>query len=107
MKVNGKTYPLWGQFVERKNEWIGGKLKEINIDPICGPIGEETTTKIKDIELVPNGKESAFFRVIGEDFSCGFDARSGGVSGGEGWGDGWIVLVSSGQFGFKFGIKQA
>ena len=107
MKVNGREYPLWSQFVDRKKEWIGGTLKEVNIDPLCGPIGEETLTEITDIELVPNGKESAFFRVIGKDFSCGFDVRHGGVSGAEGWGEGWIVLVSSGQFGFKFGIKQA
>jgi len=26
MNVNGKEYPLWGQFVERKEEWIGGLL---------------------------------------------------------------------------------
>ncbi len=105
MKVNGKTYPMWGKFVKRKNEWIGGALKEINTDRICGPVGETYETKITDIELVPNGKESAFFRVKGEDFSCGFDVGSGGVCG-ENWGEGWIVLGTTGQFSIKFGIRQ-
>ena len=65
MKVNGKHYPMWGQFVERKNEFIGGLLQEIYD---CGfPIAEVPQTKILDIELIPNGEESAFFRVIGKD----------------------------------------
>ena len=105
MEVNGRTYPMWGQFIKRKDEWIGGILKEINEDPFCGPVGEELKTKITDITLVPNGEESAYFSVDGEDFGCGFDVGHGGVCG-ESWGEGWIVLGSTGQFGFKFGIKQ-
>ncbi len=105
MKVNGKTYSLWGQFIKRKDEWIGGILKEINQDHFCGEIGEVAETKITDITLVPNGEKSAYFSVDGEDFGCGFDVGCGGVCG-ENWGDGWIVLASTGQFGIKFGIKQ-
>ena len=74
LKVNGKYYPLWSQFVQRKNEWIGGKL--VNRD-----MGESAETIITDIELVPNGEDSAAFRICGEDFSFGFDVKYGGISG--------------------------
>ena len=29
MEVNGKEYPLWSQFIERKGEWIGGILSDL------------------------------------------------------------------------------
>jgi len=70
LEVNGKEYPLWSQFVEREDEWIGGTLIEDGY-------GE---TKIEGIELTPNGKDSASFRVKGKDFSCSFDVRYGGIS---------------------------
>ena len=86
--INGKNYPLWGQFVDRKNEWVGGKL--INRD-----MGLKAETIITDIELVPNGQDSAFFRVCGEDFNFGFDVRYGGVSGGLDLPKGAIALSST------------
>jgi hypothetical protein len=87
-KINGKHYPLWSQFVERKDEWIGGKL--VNED--MGLVAETTIT---DIELVPNGEESAFFRICGKDFNYGFDVHYGGVSGERAVPKGTIVLWSS------------
>jgi len=102
--VNGKEYPLWGQFIDRKEEWIGGTLQEFgdNMDRmIHGDNMPELITTIKDIELRPNGKESAFFAVEGEAFGCGFDVGAGGITAGE---DGWITF--SGYGGHMWRIKQ-
>ena len=102
MKVNGKEYPLWGQFVEKQEEWIGGTLEEFGdrIDKVIFD-GESMKTKITGIELRPNGEDSAFFEVFGEDFSCGFGVRYGGILGGE---DGWITF--SGYGGHQWRIKK-
>lgn len=87
MEVNGKHYPLWGQFVKGKNKWIGGILEDFgdSLDKTLGYKGMKCI--ITDIELIPNGKDSAFFSVVGDLFSCGFDVKTGGVSGkgDEGW----------------------
>ena len=99
-KVNGKHYPLWSQFVDRKNEWIGGLLREDDSDGFA-------ETEITDISLEPNGDESASFYIHGKDFSCGFGVRYGGVDGSRNWGDGWIVFSTVGMFSITFGIKQA
>lgn len=70
MEINGKYYPLWQQFVDGKATFVGGILEDE---------GEETC--IVDVQLLPNGDDSAVFMVTGESFSCGFDVRSGGISG--------------------------
>lgn len=95
--VNGREYPLWSQFVHRKAEWIGGVLEDF---------GEYSTTpkyrtEIVDIELKPNGEKSAYFQVVGKDFTCGFDVQFGGVVGGE---DGHITF--SGFHDHTWRIKQ-
>ena len=96
MEVNGRHYSLWGQFVDRKKEWIGGILEDLDGGP---------PTKITDITLEPNGEDSAFFRVVGDDYSCGFDVRYGGVQGAPGDAEsGWIPFGS--QYG-SFRIKPA
>lgn len=103
LKINGKYYPLWSQFIEKKEKWIGGTLKDFG-DSMDRSMGYEGgTTIIKDIELVPNGKTSAYFRIIGKDFNCGFDVQHGGISseGEEGW------LTFSGYGGHKFAVKEA
>jgi len=82
MIVNGKEYPLWSQFVMRKEEFVGGMLQE-----------EDETTEIIDISLEPNGKDSAFFSVDGRDFGCGFDVRCGGIIMGE---PNWITFCGYG-----------
>lgn len=74
MIVNGREYPLWSQFVEKKEKWIGGKLEDWDM-------GIFSETEIVDIELKPNGDDSAYFRVLGKKFSCGFDVGHGGISG--------------------------
>jgi len=95
--INGKTYPLWSQFVESRADWIGGTLQDFGDAHMQG----DSKTTITDIELVENGSESAFFRVCGETFSCGFDVRYGGVVGGE---EGWATF--SGYQGHKWRIKK-
>ena len=95
MIVNGKEYPLWSQFVERQNEWIGGILQDLDM-------GDCSETTITGIELIENGKKSAFFSVKGTNFNCGFDVRYGGVTGhGE---SGWLTF--KGYNGHIWRIKR-
>lgn len=100
--INGKQYPLWSQFVERKKEWIGSILEDSGdpMDRSFGFRGEQTT--ITDIVLKENGEDSAFFEVIGIDFSCGFDVKHGGIVGGNNEYE-WISF--SGYNGHKWRIK--
>lgn len=100
--INGKHYPLWGQFVDDKAKWIGGDMEDSgdSMDKSLGFGG--AATKIKDVILKPNGETSAYFTVVGEDFSCGFDVGYGGISGN---GDpGWITF--SGYGGHQWKIRQ-
>lgn len=97
--VNGRTYLVWGQFVEMKARWIGGILHDM--DPLGGPEG--IRTEITDITLEPNGKDSAMFSVEGKDFGCGFDVRYGGISGTENE-PGWLMF--SGYGGHRWRIKS-
>jgi hypothetical protein len=94
MEINGKEYPLWSQFVKKQSEFIGGIL----VDEDGGP-----PTKITGIELVPNGSESAFFRIKGEDFDCGFDVQFGGIAC-DSQKPGWLGF--SGYAGHRFRIKK-
>jgi hypothetical protein len=101
MQVNGKVYPMWGQFVAKKEQFIGGILQDSgdSMDRRMGlPAGE---TVITDIALRPNGVDSAFFEVVGKDFTCGFDVGHGGVTAGE---EGWITF--SGYGGHTWRIKE-
>ncbi len=96
MIVNGKEYPLWSQFVERQAEFVGRTLEDH--DPDCGV----ATTKVTGVTLEPNGKDSAFFSIEGEDFRCGFDVTVGGVAAGE---EGWITFQGYG--GHRFRMSNA
>jgi hypothetical protein len=102
IEVNGREYPLWSQFVERKEEWIGGRLEDFgdSFDNLVG-MAKAMPTEITDIILKPNGETSAMFSVEGKDFSCGFDVHSGGVVAGA---EGWITF--SGYGGHVWRIKQ-
>ncbi len=101
LMVNGKEYPLWSQFVEGKEEWIGGVLEEVRDSfPNLVPEGG-VQAKITDIRLEPNGEDSAFFSVDGEGFGCGFDVGVGGITGGE---EGWITFCGYG--GHTWRIKK-
>lgn len=97
--VNGKHYPLWQQFADRQAEFIGGTLQDL--DRSFPSDGSDPTTKITSIELNPNGKDSAFFMVNGEDFSCGFCVSVGGVTSGE---EGWLTFC--GYQGHTWRIKK-
>jgi len=86
MIINGRQYPLWSQFVDHKHEYIGGILQEFQNPDEDGNLVE---TEITDVILQPNGNDSAYFSVIGKDFSCGFDCQYGGIVSGE---EGWITF---------------
>jgi len=98
--VNGKEYPLWGQFVDRKEEFIGGILEETQ-DSYPQVPGEASQTEIVDITLKPNGETSAMFHIVGKDYSCGFDVGHGGVTAGE---EGWLTFAGYG--GHEFRIQK-
>ena len=50
--INGRTYPLWQQFIDKKAEWIGGTLNDLDM-------GQSHSTTITDITLEPNGTDAA------------------------------------------------
>lgn len=95
--INGKTYPMWSQFVEKKSEWIGGQLQEID-----SVMGQAPVTEIKDVTLEPNGDESAMITFHGENYVCGYDVQHCGIdpSGPEGW------LTISSQWGDRFQVRK-
>ena len=101
-EINGKIYPLWSQFEDRKEEWIGGILEDFgdNFDRRLGLKGLPTT-EIVNIELKPNGEKSAWFGVEGKDFDCGFDVQVGGIIKGD---EDWITFQGYG--GHIWRIKQ-
>lgn len=94
--INGREYPLWSQFVEGKDKFVGGILEDFG----DSMIHEYAKTEITDITLVENGRDSAFFSVDGKDFDCGFSTDCGGIIGGE---QGWITF--SGYGGHLWRIK--
>ncbi|MGD9157168.1 MAG: helix-turn-helix transcriptional regulator [Desulfobacteraceae bacterium] len=100
IKINDREFPLWSQFVEEKEKFIGGILEDHDNGPFCAP--GIWKTEITDIELIPNGESSAFFRVCGKDFSCGFDVSVGGIDGSFSE-NGWIGF--SGYGGHQWRIK--
>ena len=63
--INGKEYPLWSQFIEKKETWIGGILEDFgdSMDIEFFGIYAHGTTKITDIILRPNGTDSAWFAI--------------------------------------------
>lgn len=97
VEVNRKRYSLWQQFVDKKNEWIGGTLRDMQD-------GTEAVEMITDIRLKPNGADSAFFEIVGESFSSGFDVHVGGISGRQP-NSGWLRF--SGYGGHEFEIRKA
>jgi hypothetical protein len=101
IEINGKQFPLWSQFIERKSEWMGGTLQDMgdDMDVLLG-LGS-MTTKITDIDLRANGDDSAYFSVDGENFGCGFDVQYGGIIAGAA---GWITF--SGYGGHTWRIKM-
>lgn len=102
MEVNGKVYPMWGQFVAKESEFIGGTLEDFgdSMDRIMG--AKPMSTEITGVRLKPNGKDSAFFEVSGKLFTCGFDVQYGGVIAGQA---GWITF--SGYGGAQWRIRTA
>lgn len=99
IEINGRKYPLWSQFVHRKEEWIGGVLQDFG-DYSSEP---KYTTKITDIKLEANGPNHAYFSVVGENFTCGFCTSVGGVSPGEA---GWMTVSGYQNHTWRFKKKD-
>lgn len=101
IEINGRKYPLWSQFVEKKDKFIDGVLEDFgdSMDRRIFEV-ESVTTTITDILLKENGKDSAWFEVSGKDFNCGFDVKVGGITAGE---EGYITF--SGYGGHTWRIK--
>lgn len=94
--VNGKYYPLWQQFVDKKDRFIGGTLEDHDM-------GMTASTTVTDVRLEPNGEDSACFEIDGEDFGCGFDVRYGGIGTGE---PGWLTFHGYGSHWFRVKTKD-
>lgn len=73
--VNGRYYPMWSGFIDKKSQW----KRIINVD-----MGMEAVAELLDIELRPNGEDSAFVTFIvkykGEREEWGADVTTIGVS---------------------------
>lgn len=106
-----KRYQLWSQFVDRKDEWIGGMLHEMQQsfpklemhDTLPSSQSKAAKeTEIVDIRLEPNGDDSAMFIIDGKDYSCGFDVHHGGIHVANGKDDdSWLVFSGYGDHIFK------
>lgn len=68
MNNTKRKFPLWDQFIDRKDEWIGGKLTE-----------DGESTPIKDIQMNQVG-DGYVFSIVGEDWTDEFNVDYGGVS---------------------------
>ena len=100
--VNGKHYPMWEQLREKSGGYKGGVLTDFG-DSIDKAIGLNTMqTEIIEIGLRENGENSAFFEVVGKDFTCGFDVSVGGISP---YGPG-MGLTFSGYGGHEWHIQK-
>ena len=96
MEVNGREYPMWGQFVEKQKQWIGGILEDWDE-------GNHAITEITGISLEKNGEDSAYFSIIGKDFQCGFDVGHGGIGKGD---EGWITFSGYAGHTFRIATKE-
>lgn len=73
--VNGKYYPMWQSLVDKKSEYVGGKI--FNYD-----MGMKAESVIADMGIRPNGKDSAYVFVEDTDGEeWGWDVRIAGVIG--------------------------
>lgn len=100
--INGKHYPLWEYFVDKKEEWIGGVL-ECYGDSMDRQMGiEKTIAKIINITLEPNGKDDAFFEIRTDKGGFGFSTEVGGIGGDQE--APWLTFAGYG--GHKFRIKK-
>lgn len=99
--IDGKSYPLWSQFVEGKSEWIGGTLEEFG-----DAFTEGAVTTITDITLAKHGEDDGnevWFTIHGKDFDEGFNIQYGGISPGSE--EGWLNFHV--QYCCDFRIKKA
>ena len=98
MIVNGREYPMWGQFVENKENFIGREVQNIDM-------GMTASMIVTDIRLEPNGDDSAMFVIEGKDVDGEIgtwfsDVHYIGIGAGE---DGWITFSTMylGEFRIK------
>lgn len=98
--VNGRVYPVWQQlFLDRKEQWIGKKMKEYDRD-----VAQRAYGTIKDIRLEPNGDDSAMLHIdSNEGWGWACDVHYFGVSGSQST-DKYLALA--GQFGSTIYLEK-
>lgn len=83
--INGKFYPLWEKFVFQKSDMIGAPIEDLD----AMDMGDgEAKSRVSDVHLEPNGKDSAilvFKTVDGWDAACDVKYLSVGGAGEPGW----------------------
>jgi hypothetical protein len=103
IKIHGRAYPFWSQFVQDPC-WIGGELQDL--DPDSGM----ATTTIKAVTLEANGPESAMFSVEGDNWGCSSDVRYLGVLATmleEDKAGGWIRFIGYGGHQWRIRSKES
>ena len=100
MIVNGREYPMWSQFIENKEEYIGQEVQNIDM-------GMTASMIVTDIRLEPNGDDSAKFVIEGDidgDIDTWFtDVHYIGIGAGE---DGWITFSTMYLGEFRIKLKD-
>lgn len=72
--INGKFYPMWSQFVDKKENFIGREMIETD-----NLMGAKQPTLITDVTLEPNGIDSAMISFHGQHYSFGVDVKHLGI----------------------------
>jgi hypothetical protein len=80
---------IWERIAAQSADWIGGTLIDCDDDPMVANVEGGARTRITGVVWKPNGADSMFFAVDGEDFSCGGDRKYIGVVGASRYGDGF------------------
>lgn len=84
MQVNEKEYQLWSQFVEKKNDFIGGILESP-----ARHSNNTITTIITDITLSKSCYDSYIFTIEGRGFSSFLNTAQGKIVNKE---PGWTIF---------------
>ena len=96
MVVNGREYPMWGQFVENKENFIGQEVQNIDM-------GMTSSMIVTDIRLEPNGEDSAKFVIEGDTNTWFSDIHYIGIGAGE---EGWITFSTTYVGDFRIKNKE-
>lgn len=72
-EINGKVYPMYQQFLDNVEDFIGRKLIEHD------NFWDDSETTITGFDLVENGEDSAMFVIKGGAFDASFDVKYSGL----------------------------